>query len=66
MGTFRATSLATPNHLLTHVDLGLRTGFDGAISLQMGAGEDLEATQPVFVEISHRVEKIAVERHQAT
>lgn len=63
MGTFRAISLATPDHLLTHADLGLMARLRDSASLQLGAREYLETPQTVFVEIFHRVEKIAVEGH---
>ncbi len=64
MGTFCAISLATPDHLLTHADLGLIARLRGPASLELRAREYLETSQIVFVEILHRVEKIAVEGHQ--
>jgi len=64
VGTFRAISLATPDHLLTHADLGLMARIDCSASLELCAREYLETPQTVFVEIFHRVEKIAVEGHQ--
>lgn len=66
MRTLGAPVLPTPNHLIPQTDfrfLASRCWF-GAVEL--GAGEDLESSQIVGVQLLNRVEQIAVKSHQAT
>lgn len=47
-----------------HLRLAIRV--DGARAVELSSGEDMKAAQLMIVEVSHRIEKITVESHQAT
>lgn len=63
MGALRAALLATPHHLLPHADLWFRARLYGSAALQLGMGENLEASKIVLVQFLDRIEQISVERH---
>ena len=66
MRALGAFLLTAPDLLLTQADVGLIAHFDGVRGLEVRPGENVQASQIVLVEVLDRVEKIAVEGHQAT
>lgn len=66
MRAFGATLLPTANHLVAEAHPRLTPGVNRPVPLQLGPGQDLEASQVMTVEFFDRVEEIAVQGHQAT
>jgi hypothetical protein len=48
------------------MDFGMILDLEGPGRLELGAGEDEEASKVVLVELADCVEQVAVEGHQAT
>ncbi len=61
-----AAGLAAPNRLFAEPYSWMVVGAQSAGLLELGPGEDEEASQVMLVQILDRVEKIAVDGHQAT
>lgn len=66
VGALGAIALATADLLLAEADRRVVPGSDRPGPLKLGAGEDLEPSQIMFVEVLDRIEQVAVESHQAT
>jgi hypothetical protein len=63
VGACGATLLAAFDHLLAQPHPGPILGGDHPVTLELGPGKDEQPAQVVLVEISDRVEQIAVKGH---
>ncbi len=63
MGAGGTALLSALDHLFAKTHLRPVLGADHALAFELGAGEDQETAEVVLVEVSDRVEEVAVERH---
>ena len=63
MGAGGATLLAAFDHLLAKPHLGPILGGNYSVTLELGPGKDEQSAEVVLVEVSNRVEQVAVKGH---
>jgi hypothetical protein len=66
MRTGGAAWFATAHCLLAESDFGMVLGAESARPLELGAGQDEEASQIVLIHFFDRVQEVTIEGHHAT